>query len=191
MIFGVNKFQWPAPGRVVALLVATAFLFAGVRSKGAVPQTKSRNSTARSSSGRKTTNSTRARKTSARPVKSSSRSRRKSTTRSTRGRSRGLPRSSRARLAALHLDPQRVEEIQQALIREGFLQGPATGIWDDPTREAMRRYQSNNGFSSTGLPDAKSLMKLGLGPHPLPEDVKPAAAARASVDPAAPSNPNF
>jgi len=76
-----------------------------------------------------------------------------------------------------------VEEIQQALIREGFLQGPATGTWDEATRDAMRRYQSNNGFSATGLPDAKSLMKLGLGPHPLPEDVKPAAAARAIVDP--------
>jgi peptidoglycan hydrolase-like protein with peptidoglycan-binding domain len=80
-----------------------------------------------------------------------------------------------------------VEEIQQALIREGFLKGPATGTWDEATRDAMRRYQSNNGFSPTGLPDAKSLMKLGLGPHPLPEDVKPAAAAQASVDP---SNPN-
>jgi peptidoglycan hydrolase-like protein with peptidoglycan-binding domain len=74
-----------------------------------------------------------------------------------------------------------VEEIQQALIREGYLKEPAGGVWDESTKEAMRNYQSNNGFSTTGLPDAKSLMKLGLGPHPLPEDVKRTASAQASV----------
>jgi peptidoglycan hydrolase-like protein with peptidoglycan-binding domain len=189
LIFDVDKYKLPAATRIGALLVAMACLLAGVQGKGAVPQTNSTNTKPKSSSGKKTT-STRHRSSSARSVKSSSRSRGKSSTRSTKGRRQRLPRSSRARLAALHLDPQRVEEIQQALIREGFLKGPATGTWDDATRDAMRRYQSNNGFSATGLPDAKSLMKLGLGPHPLPEDVKPAAAARASVEPAAQANPN-
>jgi peptidoglycan hydrolase-like protein with peptidoglycan-binding domain len=67
----------------------------------------------------------------------------------------------------LHLAPERVQEIQQALIRDGYLQGEATGDWDTPTRAAMLRYQTMHGFPPTGLPEAKSLMKLGLGPHPL------------------------
>ena len=75
------------------------------------------------------------------------------------------------RLARLHLQPQRVQEIQQALIREGYLQGDATGQWDVRTRDAMLRYQTAHGFPATGLPEAKSLMKLGLGSHPLPPEL--------------------
>jgi peptidoglycan hydrolase-like protein with peptidoglycan-binding domain len=82
-----------------------------------------------------------------------------------------------------------VTEIQQALIREGYLKGPATGTWDDSTKSAMKSYQSNNGFATTGLPDAKSIMKLGLGPHPLPVDVKQSGAAQASVQTSARPNP--
>ena len=117
-------------------------------------------------------------------------SRSKHSTRNVKGSKRRLPRSSRARLAQLHLDPQRVTEIQQALIREGALNGPPTGQWDEATRDAMRHYQSNNGFAETGLPDAKSLMKLGLGPHPLPEDVQASASAQSRNDTLTKPNPN-
>ncbi len=75
--------------------------------------------------------------------------------------------TSQPRLARLHLDPDRVKEIQLALTREGYLQGDPTGEWDSNTREAMLRYQTMHGFPATGLPEAKSLMKMGLGPHPL------------------------
>lgn len=85
--------------------------------------------------------------------------------------------------ARQHLEPQRVEEIQRALAEAGYFRGEPSGQWDDQTREAMRRYQTSNGFGSTGLPDAKSLMKLGLGPHPLPSDVGPKSSATASLDP--------
>ena len=78
----------------------------------------------------------------------------------------------------LRIQPERVTEIQQALRQAGYLQREPNGAWDDATRKAMRRYQTENGFASTGLPDAKSLMKLGLGPHPLPEDVDPKYALR-------------
>ena len=86
------------------------------------------------------------------------------------------------RLARLHPEPQRVVEIQRALVQAGYLHEDANGIWDEPTRQAMLRFQQEHGFPATGLPEAKSLMKLGLGPHPLPEDVDPSVAARASVD---------
>ena len=75
------------------------------------------------------------------------------------------------RLARLHLQPERTQEIQQALIREGYLKGDATGQWDFRTHEAMQRYQLDHGFPATGLPEAKSLMKLGLGSHPLPSEL--------------------
>lgn len=109
----------------------------------------------------------------------------KSSSALTRGRRRRA--RQQRRLAQLRLEPHRVEEIQMALIRAGYLNQQPTGRWDDPTRGAMRRYQETNRFSPSGLPDAKSLMKLGLGPHPLPEDAEPRAKSRASIDSAAKS----
>ncbi len=86
-------------------------------------------------------------------------------------------------------DPGRIAEIQQALIREGYLKQEATGKWDDATRAAMRAFQQANGFQVTGLPEAKALMKLGLGPHPLPEEADPSVVGSArSAPPAATSS---
>jgi peptidoglycan hydrolase-like protein with peptidoglycan-binding domain len=79
--------------------------------------------------------------------------------------------------------PERIQEIQQALVHAGYLNGEPSGRWDDQTREAMRRYQADHGFPVTGLPEAKSLMKLGLGPHPLPADVDTSSDARAGANP--------
>jgi peptidoglycan hydrolase-like protein with peptidoglycan-binding domain len=84
-----------------------------------------------------------------------------------------------------------VQEIQGALAQAGYLSQKPTGKWDDATREAMRRYQADHGFPATGLPEAKSLMRLGLGPHPLPEDVEPSSAAHASVGAAATPTPSI
>jgi peptidoglycan hydrolase-like protein with peptidoglycan-binding domain len=83
-------------------------------------------------------------------------------------------------------EPERIQEIQQALVQAGYLNAQPNGRWDDQTREAMRRYQVDHGFPATGLPEAKSLMKLGLGPHPLPPELDPGSGAKAGADP----NPN-
>jgi len=98
-------------------------------------------------------------------------------------KSRTRPRSYRQRIANLRPHPDRIREIQQALKRAGYLEQEPSGAWDAVTREAMRRYQQDHGFPATGLPEAKTLMKLGLGPHPLPEDVDPSVNARASTVP--------
>jgi peptidoglycan hydrolase-like protein with peptidoglycan-binding domain len=79
-------------------------------------------------------------------------------------------------------EPERIQEIQQALVQAGYLNAQPNGRWDDQTREAMRRYQAGHGFPVTGLPEAKSLMKLGLGPHPLPADLDASSGARAGTD---------
>ena len=99
------------------------------------------------------------------------------------------------RLAKMQIDPERVQNIQRALSDAGTYHGSPTGQWDSATRDAMSRYQSQNGFGVTGLPDAKSLMKLGLGPHPLPPsldktraaNLPPSAAAAPSGSEASPA----
>ena len=62
------------------------------------------------------------------------------------------------------MNPERVREIQSALIREKFLEGQPTGVWDQRSKEAMARYQSVNGWQSKVVPDSRALIKLGLGP---------------------------
>jgi len=62
------------------------------------------------------------------------------------------------------IDPKRTLEIQEALIREHYLTGKPTGVWNDATQQAMQRYQADNNWQSKTTPDARALIKLGLGP---------------------------
>jgi len=62
------------------------------------------------------------------------------------------------------IDPKRTLEIQEALIREHYLDGKPSGVWNDATERAMKRYQADNNWQSKTTPDARALIKLGLGP---------------------------
>ena len=62
------------------------------------------------------------------------------------------------------IDSERAQAIQEALIREHYLSGEATGTWNQASEEAMRRYQADNGWQSKTVPDSRALIKLGLGP---------------------------
>jgi hypothetical protein len=62
------------------------------------------------------------------------------------------------------IDPQRAEQIQQALIREHYLDGEASGVWNDASQRAMEQYQAANGWQKKVVPDSRALIKLGLGP---------------------------
>jgi peptidoglycan hydrolase-like protein with peptidoglycan-binding domain len=62
------------------------------------------------------------------------------------------------------IDSNRTVEIQQALIREHYLSGDPSGKFDDATEQALRRYQAANRWQSKTVPDARALIKLGLGP---------------------------
>jgi hypothetical protein len=92
------------------------------------------------------------------------------------------------------IDPQRAREIEEALIREHYLDGKASGVWDDASQRAMERYQADHGWQSKVVPDARALIKLGLGPgheHLLnpdsamtePQGLHTAPASNASVTP--------
>ncbi len=88
------------------------------------------------------------------------------------------PRTSRAKLVASRkngkkrtkargqrkIDSERAQEIQQALIREHYLSGTASGIWNQASEDAMRRYQADHGWQSKTVPDSRALITLGLGP---------------------------
>ncbi|HEY6327772.1 MAG TPA: peptidoglycan-binding protein [Blastocatellia bacterium] len=56
----------------------------------------------------------------------------------------------------------RVTEIQQALIKSGYLTGDPSGQYDSATSAAMKQFQMGNGFRASGLPSAESLKRLGV-----------------------------
>ncbi len=62
------------------------------------------------------------------------------------------------------IDQERTREIQTALIREHYLSGEPTGVWDQASKDAMLRYQAANGWQTKITPDSRALIKLGLGP---------------------------
>jgi Putative peptidoglycan binding domain len=62
------------------------------------------------------------------------------------------------------IEPARVTEIQQALIREHYLTSTANGQWDASTEAAMQKYQADQGWQTKLMPDSRALKKLGLGP---------------------------
>lgn len=50
------------------------------------------------------------------------------------------------------------------MIAKGYLQGPSTGVWDQNSIDAMRKFQEDQKIDPTGKVTAKSLIGLGLGP---------------------------
>src|SRR5437764_352402 len=62
------------------------------------------------------------------------------------------------------IDSERVRQIQEALIREHYMKGEPSGKWDASTQQALRRYQSDQGWQSKTVPDSRALIRLGLGP---------------------------
>lgn len=80
---------------------------------------------------------------------------------------RGSKRASSKRRMARgqqKIDPERAQEIQEALIREHYLTGRMAGTWNQASEDAMRRYQADHGWQSKTVPDSRALISLGLGP---------------------------
>jgi peptidoglycan hydrolase-like protein with peptidoglycan-binding domain len=63
-----------------------------------------------------------------------------------------------------NIGEERTREIQSALIREHYLTGEPSGVWDQDSKQAMMRFQQANGWQSKTVPDSRALIKLGLGP---------------------------
>jgi Putative peptidoglycan binding domain len=115
----------------------------------------------------------------------------------TKSRKSSRKKSKKVRVASWRrgqqkVDPQRAREIQQALVREHYLKGEPTGRWDDATQSAMQRYQAANGWQTKTVPDARALIKLGLGPshdHLLNPESAMTTAPQGQSATAAPSTP--
>jgi hypothetical protein len=102
-------------------------------------------------------------------------------TKSSRGKKGSRKRGQQA------IDSTRARQIQEALIREHYMQGEPSGTWDAATQAAMQRYQADQGWQSKTTPDSRALIKLGLGPSPdhllNPESAMTMPAAPAAADP--------
>jgi hypothetical protein len=81
----------------------------------------------------------------------------------TSGKKSSKKKSTHAR-GQQKIDSERAQAIQEALIREHYLTGEATGTWNQASEEAMRKYQADQGWQSKTVPDSRALIKLGLGP---------------------------
>jgi peptidoglycan hydrolase-like protein with peptidoglycan-binding domain len=78
------------------------------------------------------------------------------------------------------IDSSRATEIQNALIKQKYLNGSATGQWDASTQEAMRQFQADHGWQTKLTPDSRALISLGLGPA---HTETPAAVTRTATAP--------
>lgn len=61
------------------------------------------------------------------------------------------------------IEPDRVREIQAALIKAHYMNGEPDGDWNAGTIAAMQKYQADNGWQTKIMPDSRALIKLGLG----------------------------
>src|SRR5438270_8040617 len=104
-------------------------------------------------------------KSAAKPKQSSAQSVKASTSKSRAGSRKGK-RSKKAswRRGQQKMDAERARQVQQALIREHYLTGAPTGVWDQRSQNAMVRFQAENGWQTKVVPDSRALIKLGLGP---------------------------
>lgn len=66
------------------------------------------------------------------------------------------------RPSSVNIEPTRVLEIQLALAKRGFYACEMTGVYDQATVDAMRRFQAKHGISVTGYPTAHALKRLEL-----------------------------
>ena len=62
------------------------------------------------------------------------------------------------------IEPERVTQIQQALIKAHYMDGEPNGKWDSSTIAAMKKFQADQGWQTKLMPDSRALKKLGLGP---------------------------
>jgi hypothetical protein len=93
--------------------------------------------------------------------------------------SNGHPKPGAKKPAQTSIDPQRATELQNALIKSGYLTGTPSGTWDAPSQAAMQKLQADNGWQTKLVPDSRAIIKLGLGPvhDTIPDQPTPAITA--------------
>jgi murein L,D-transpeptidase YcbB/YkuD len=80
------------------------------------------------------------------------------------------------RSGQMHPDPERYKQMQQALAEKGYLAQQPTGVWDQQSTDALRRFQKDQNLEPSGKLDARTITALGLGPKYSPPTPKPSPA---------------
>ena len=76
--------------------------------------------------------------------------------------------------------PERVTQIQQALIREHYLTGDANGKWDATTIAAMQKYQADHGWQTKLMPD-RARSRVSASAPTIPRPSTPRVKLRCSA----------
>jgi Putative peptidoglycan binding domain len=92
-------------------------------------------------------------------------SKKSSTKRHSSRRGKRSKKTASWRRGQQRIDADRAREIQEALVREHYLPGKASGTWDAASQRAMEKFQADNGWQTKVVPDLRALIKLGLGPN--------------------------
>ena len=71
--------------------------------------------------------------------------------------------TAKTKLSSMSIDPERATQIQNALIKAGYMTGIPSKTWDSATQTAMEKLQSDNGWQTKLIPDSRAIIKLGLG----------------------------
>ena len=87
----------------------------------------------------------------------------------------------------LHPDPERYQQIQQALADRGYFKGQVNGQWGDDSVDALKRFQADQKLEDDGKINAPTLINLGLGPKHQAGSIPAPAATSANPAPHADS----
>jgi hypothetical protein len=99
------------------------------------------------------------------------------TTTARKGGKKAPARTTTWRNRQMAPSPERFKEIQQALAAKGYLKPEdATGVWNQGSVDALKRFQAEQNIESTGKINSLSLIALGLGPKHETATAKPPAA---------------
>ena len=85
--------------------------------------------------------------------------------------------------------PERIQDIERALVDKGFLSAEPDVNWDQASSDAMRRFQQSQNLPADGRLSSLSLIALGLGARQNGVVPAPPAAAMPAAEPAAPPPP--
>jgi hypothetical protein len=168
-------------GLALAWIVAGGSMLAASKKKAAAKSTSTGSkSTSKSAKSGKSAGTS---KTSGKKSSSTSKGGKKS---SSRKRSSATTWRNRQSAPA----PERVKEIQDALVAKGYLSAEdATGSWGQPSIDALKKFQAEQNLQTTGKINSLSLIALGLGPKrepvaiPKPQEAEPPAPAQPVANP--------
>ncbi len=142
-------------------MATSGAILAGLFCLLAVPSAAAQDSTTKSAAHKSTKHKStkKSGKSSKSSVKKSASTKRTSTGKHSRSKSRNSKKRGQQAI-----DSERAREIQEALIRQHYLDGEPSGKWDAATEAALRRFQGDQGWQTKTVPDSRALIKLGLGP---------------------------